>query len=445
MQPGTDPRSLAHPRWAHVTANSDESESDEEPPVVLGVLAPPIVVGVKRARRFVSDVRYNKTEAFLHGDKGTLVVRGDETPDVEWRTVPGFPEDRVLASSDGRIWARDMRGMERITRGNIRMDTQRATIEIDGRPYKFPHLIGRAFHGGSEGRTIDHGQDGRFKNGPDDEAVVPNSADNRACNLRWATESEQHFNQRKHKSRRRGMPVLVRSLDWDDYAPWQWFESAKHANKAKGVSDFFGVLHGKTNRSGRWVAKWAEPRETQDDLPGEIWVDAVGFNGRAQVSNMGRAWTINTTSKTKWGHKLTPRIGDGQDYAKFGRQRFHRVVFLSFGNTLKPGQTVDHIDRNPNNNKLSNLRAANQSEQVKNQDRRPASETYNDLKSRIEARPVDASPDAPWESFLGMAEAVRRLSARYPGKKFCCGGISAVCLGKRRHHLGFNFRFASRD
>jgi len=221
------------------TEPSSDGSDDEDLgiPVVRGVPPPPIAVGVKtgsakkrKKEQYKSEVRYNDEPEFQHGDKGTLVVRGDELPGVEWRTVPGFPQDRVLACSDGRVWAKDVNGMERTTRG-------------------------------------------------------------------------------------------------------------------------------KYTRSGRWVAKWAEPPEPQENLPGEIWVEAVGFKGRAQVSNMGRAWQLAASSKTKWGHKFTPKSNDRQAYATLGGQQFHRVVFFSFGGTLKPGETVDHIDRDPSNNKLDNLDA----------------------------------------------------------------------------------------
>ena len=101
-------------------SEGDSDDNEPETPVVLGVSPPPVVVGVKtgsakkrKRERYKSKVRYNDEPEFQKGDKGTLVVRGDEVPGVEWRTVPGFPEDRVLACNDGRVWAKDMRGLER--------------------------------------------------------------------------------------------------------------------------------------------------------------------------------------------------------------------------------------------------------------------------------------------------------------------------------------------
>jgi hypothetical protein len=391
-------------------------------------------------------VRYNTTDAFQHGGLGQVVaVAGD--PNVVWRTVPGFPEDRVRASEDGRVWTRDMQGKEKTTGGSIRKFTQRSKIQIDGRIYYLHQLVCRAFHGGCEGRTADHGQNGKFKEGPDDD-VVPDCTDNRALNLRWATKRQQTENRKKFNPKRTGKPIWVRHLRRLDHSTWEWFPSTLAAKKATGAGTLGLVADKKRTHSGGWIAEWADAPETQENLPGEEWVEAVGSNGRAWVSNMGRAWLMISRSKTEWGYKFTPQINNGQDYASIKingvLQKFHRVVFFSFGRTLAPGQTVDHKDRNPANNCLDNLDAATGTEQVLNRTLRPATETHNDLKHAVEARPLDAPADAPWEWFQSMMEAARQLRARHPGKKFYSGGISNVCDGidGSKQHAGYRFRRA---
>jgi hypothetical protein len=194
----------------YVSDNSDDSDDDEPSPpakapkptpappvVVVQTETAPVVVGTrvfpsppepepvpkgstkKKQYKYKSPMRYTDTDAFQHGDVGQVVaVEGD--PDVVWRAVPGFPEDRVLACEDGRVWTMDMKGVEKTTTGSINKATQRAEIRIDGYKYYMYQLICRAFDGGCEGRTVDHGKNGVFDNGGD-------CTDNRACNLKWAT------------------------------------------------------------------------------------------------------------------------------------------------------------------------------------------------------------------------------------------------------------------
>jgi hypothetical protein len=409
----------------------------------------------KTQKKYKSPVRYNTTDAFQHGGLGQVVaVAGD--PDVVWRTVPGFPEDRVRASDDGRVWTRDMKGVEKTTRGSINKGNQRAMIGIDGRPYALYHLVCRAFHGGCEGRTADHGQNGTFKERPDDD-VVPDCTDNRALNLRWATKRQQVENQKKPKPQRTGKPIWVRHLRRLDHSTWEWFPSMGAAKKATGADSLHKVANDnkKQTHSSGWIAKWADAPETQENLPGERWVEAIGSHGRVWVSNMGRAWLMITNSKTKWGYKFTPKINGGHVYASIGINGvdtlFHRVVWFSFGGTLAPGQTVDHgIDGkfgnggDPADNRLCNLRAATESEQSLSQTRRPATERQNDLKHAVYARPLDAPADAPWEWFQSMNEAARQLCARHPGKMFTSGNIRGVCNGidGRKQHAGYHFRRA---
>lgn len=71
-------------------------------------------------------------------------------------------------------------------------------------------------------------------------------------------------------------------------------------------------------------------------------------------------------------HKL---LGDRNVYANSGYPCMsidgqpvyvHKLVFEASGRTLKAGETIDHIDRNPFNNCRDNLRAATKQEQMLN-------------------------------------------------------------------------------
>ena len=110
-----------------------------------------------------------------------------------------------------------------------------------------------------------------------------------------------------------------------------------------------------------WHAQYDEPKETQEDLPGEHWVSVCKT---LSVSNMGRVQKWKGSSAQL---RYTPMPGEREVYAVvLTNQMLHRVIFLAFGGVLLPGETVDHIDKDPTNNKLENLRAADGSVQNSN-------------------------------------------------------------------------------
>lgn len=101
----------------------------------------------------------------------------------------------------------------------------------------------------------------------------------------------------------------------------------------------------------------------------EIWVPVFGFEDKYIVSSNGTIKLINRIGKS--GKKLPDYILK-QTVSKTGRQCLvslngrrvfvHKIVFESFYNVkIETGysQTIDHIDTNPSNNNIFNLRLCN--------------------------------------------------------------------------------------
>ena len=80
---------------------------------------------------------------------------------------------------------------------------------------------------------------------------------------------------------------------------------------------------------------------------------------------------------TKMKAPYKQMTGDGGykylDFKFFGMRqsvRVHRVIYLARFRSIPPGLEIDHIDRNPGNNRIENLRAVTRKENCNNRGRR---------------------------------------------------------------------------
>jgi len=101
----------------------------------------------------------------------------------------------------------------------------------------------------------------------------------------------------------------------------------------------------------------------------EYWVDVIDYEGFYEVSNFGRV-----RSKQRNGTRGGIRVPvNGKRYlilnmSKEGKKktrRIHQLVFESFnGRYDRKNFVIDHIDNNPHNNNLTNLRLVSHRENV---------------------------------------------------------------------------------
>lgn len=110
----------------------------------------------------------------------------------------------------------------------------------------------------------------------------------------------------------------------------------------------------------------------------EEWRDIAGYEGLYQVSNLGRVKSLDKIRRD--GHFVKGRIlsllTDSRGYLfvhlyKNGKEshvakRVHRLVAEAFLSNSEDKPEIDHIDADPKNNRVDNLRWATRKENMNN-------------------------------------------------------------------------------
>jgi hypothetical protein len=102
-----------------------------------------------------------------------------------------------------------------------------------------------------------------------------------------------------------------------------------------------------------------------EDIPGEEWRDVFGYEGKYQVSNMGRVKSLNyrRTGKAQIMEQNEVRGGYLKvnlcKNGKIDQSRVHRLVAIAFIPNPNNLPEVNHKDENIKNNIVSNLEWCN--------------------------------------------------------------------------------------
>lgn len=105
----------------------------------------------------------------------------------------------------------------------------------------------------------------------------------------------------------------------------------------------------------------------------ESWSDVPGYNGIYKVSNLGN---IKSKRRGRYEKKLSPFISTQSrvyeqvkltdDNGKVKSYYVHRLVYSAFYGEIEKGKEIDHIDTNPHNNRLDNLRQVSRKNNMNN-------------------------------------------------------------------------------
>lgn len=275
-------------------------------------------------------------------------------------------------SNMGRLWSDKTR---KICKGTISKMSGYVYISLTKDNKDIYHLchqiVALQFHKNSE-------------NKPQVNHINGIKTDNRAINLEWVTSKENNIHSSKYIKKTKGKSV-------QKLHPQTLEILAEYPSRAKTKEDGFtprsvcdAIKNHTLHKDFYWKNKEDEPPE--EIIEGEIWVslkdsiyDEVNIFDKYQVSDYGRIRGHIGRILKPTGTSIT-LCNDTVQYPIY----IHKLILLAF-NVENPENkdTVDHIDSNHMNNKLTNLRFATRKEQMQNEEtlKKLRKENYNTRKT----------------------------------------------------------------
>lgn len=277
----------------------------------------------------------------------------DTTLDI-WRDVEGF-EGRYEVSFSGYLRFAD-RPDKKIVKCNKYGHYLRASLKHKGdsesqKNLAVHMLVAKAFVPNPKGYEFVKHINGRL-------------TDNRADNLEWVETKPEKKKKRKRKSKRTSKPISASPIlvDSDDVLlEGDVLErNLLECDAAGGYVPDEEVSVAEMSNDDQFEGDISE----SDVSDGEIWKDMIGFEGLYKISKSGKVVSLkhkklrymkSTARSTKnEGHLLSYNLSDknGNKYHKM----VHMLVAEHFIQNPLGYKYVMHIDGNPQNNNVGNLR-----------------------------------------------------------------------------------------
>lgn len=174
---------------------------------------------------------------------------------------------------------------------------------------------------------------------------------------------------------------------------------------------------------------------------GEFWKPIYGYEGLYEVSNFGRVKSVKfkksrlkTLYKNEKGYLYTYLYKNGVRE----KLRIHRLVALAFIPNPENKPTVNHIDEDKSNNKVSNLEWATYKEQMQ----------AGTVKQRISETQkghhrTPFKPVAAYKNDVLFAVYESLISTQKDGFKY--SAVSRCCIGERQTHHGLRWSFINEE